>query len=74
MKPISVTFTVKVSGSQHVQVDVIDQHGEVRDQFILDMPTAGNLSRELQDACDEIMVQHTTKLPSRQIGVVSGRH
>jgi len=74
MKPMTVAFYPKISDGQTIRLEVIDDRGDVRDAYILSLGAAGNLSRELQDCCDQLIVAHGDRLPQQSIAIVSGRH
>jgi hypothetical protein len=74
MKSSKIAFYPKIVDEQRVCLEVIDENGDVRDTYLLSLGAAGNLSRELQDCCDQIIVRHGDRLPQQSIASVSGRH
>jgi len=74
MKSSMVAFYPKIVDGQRVCLEVIDESGGVRDTYLLSLGAAGNLSWELQDCCDQLIVAHGDRLPQQSIAIVSGRH
>ena len=75
MKPIRVAFKVNADyENRKVHLIVLDEHGDVRDEYVCSIGCAGDVSRQLADACSRIVIQHGSKLPDFQVTCVSGRH